>query len=425
MYIIKNALRCISRSKGLNVLIGIIVLVIAVSSCIGLSIRQAADDAKQTALDNLSVTATISFDCQSMMKEMRGETPNQAPDGSSGEPKFDRDSFKDMMNQSLSLTLEEYQKYAQADSVKDFYYTITASVNGTDSFEAVTTDTDTDTQTDTQMQSMPGDKGGKGGMMGGFGNSGDFQLTGYSGENAMTDFVDGVASITDGTVFSEGTDELNCIISEELATYNSLSVGDTVTVSNVNNETETYTLTVVGIYTDTSSNESSFGNPMMSTDPANNIYMSYNAVKSLIDKSESVATVTTDENTGRQSSTAMTGTLNATYVFADVDSYEAFETQVYELGLLKSVGLNEDEANRRVLHLSGGQQQRVAIARALSYDADIILADEPTGNLDVDTQREIMEIFKGLANAGKCVILVSHSPDVAAMCDERFELKKR
>ena len=94
------------------------------------------------------------------------------------------------------------------------------------------------------------------------------------------------------------------------------------------------------------------------------------------------------------------------------------------LELLESVGLDEDEANRRVLKLSGGQQQRVAIARALSYDPDIILADEPTGNLDRDTQKEIMDIFRELANQGKCVILVSHSPDVAAMCDERYELTK-
>ena len=92
--------------------------------------------------------------------------------------------------------------------------------------------------------------------------------------------------------------------------------------------------------------------------------------------------------------------------------------------LLDSVGLDEDEANRRVLKLSGGQQQRVAIARALSYDPDIILADEPTGNLDRDTQKEIMDIFRELANQGKCVILVSHSPDVADMCDERYELVK-
>lgn len=92
--------------------------------------------------------------------------------------------------------------------------------------------------------------------------------------------------------------------------------------------------------------------------------------------------------------------------------------------LLNSVGLNEEEANRRVLKLSGGQQQRVAIVRALSYDPEIILADEPTGNLDGDTQNEIMEIFRELANHGKCVILVSHSPKVAEMCDECYELKK-
>ena len=94
------------------------------------------------------------------------------------------------------------------------------------------------------------------------------------------------------------------------------------------------------------------------------------------------------------------------------------------LELLERVGLDEEEANRRVLKLSGGQQQRVAIARALSYDPDIILADEPTGNLDIDTQTEIMEIFRGLAAQGKCVILVSHSPDVAEMCDEKYELIK-
>ena len=94
------------------------------------------------------------------------------------------------------------------------------------------------------------------------------------------------------------------------------------------------------------------------------------------------------------------------------------------LELLEKVGLNEDEANRRVLKLSGGQQQRVAIARALSYDAQIILADEPTGNLDTATQEEIMKIFQSLAQQGKCVILVSHSPQVAAMCDEQYRLSK-
>ncbi len=100
------------------------------------------------------------------------------------------------------------------------------------------------------------------------------------------------------------------------------------------------------------------------------------------------------------------------------------EKKAKALDLLKSVGLDEDEANRRVLKLSGGQQQRVAIARALSYDAQIILADEPTGNLDEETQSEIMEIFCSLAKQGKCVILVSHSKSVAESCNARFELNR-
>ena len=108
----------------------------------------------------------------------------------------------------------------------------------------------------------------------------------------------------------------------------------------------------------------------------------------------------------------------------DVSGAKIKDKKQRALELLDSVGLDEDEANRRVLKLSGGQQQRVAIARALSYDPDIILADEPTGNLDRETQKEIMEIFRELTNQGKCVILVSHSPEVADMCDERYELVK-
>ena len=94
------------------------------------------------------------------------------------------------------------------------------------------------------------------------------------------------------------------------------------------------------------------------------------------------------------------------------------------LELLHSVGLDDDEATRRVLMLSGGQRQRVAIARAISYNPDIILADEPIGNLDTETQDEIIEIFARLRSEGKCVIIVSHSPDVAKKCDVNYELKR-
>lgn len=91
--------------------------------------------------------------------------------------------------------------------------------------------------------------------------------------------------------------------------------------------------------------------------------------------------------------------------------------------LLEKVDLDETLAKRRILKLSGGEQQRVAIARALSYDPEILLADEPTGNLDLTTQEEVMDIFSRLAHEeNKCVILVSHSPEVASAVDEVYEL---
>ncbi len=94
------------------------------------------------------------------------------------------------------------------------------------------------------------------------------------------------------------------------------------------------------------------------------------------------------------------------------------------LELLKQVGIDEKQANRRILKLSGGEQQRVAIARSLSYNPKIILADEPTGNLDQDTENDILKIFKNLAKEqNKCIIIVTHSKNVAEQVDIVFELK--
>lgn len=95
------------------------------------------------------------------------------------------------------------------------------------------------------------------------------------------------------------------------------------------------------------------------------------------------------------------------------------------LQILEKLKLTRVEAKRNVLQLSGGQQQRVAIARALASDAEIILADEPTGNLDKDTAAEIITILKESAQKfGKCVVIVTHSIAIAKAADTVFTLKK-
>jgi ABC-type antimicrobial peptide transport system, ATPase component len=103
----------------------------------------------------------------------------------------------------------------------------------------------------------------------------------------------------------------------------------------------------------------------------------------------------------------------------------ALTSKLSPLPILDRVGLNEDETKRNVLRLSGGQQQRVAIARALASEANVILADEPTGNLDEDTAADIMAILQETASElNKCVVIVTHSNELAKMADVVLRLKK-
>jgi putative ABC transport system ATP-binding protein len=91
---------------------------------------------------------------------------------------------------------------------------------------------------------------------------------------------------------------------------------------------------------------------------------------------------------------------------------------------LREVGFDEDKMNRIVSKLSGGEQQRVAIARSIATNPDLILADEPTGNLDSTTEKEIIEIFKHLAHdSNKCVIVVTHSNELEKEADVNIKLK--
>lgn len=94
------------------------------------------------------------------------------------------------------------------------------------------------------------------------------------------------------------------------------------------------------------------------------------------------------------------------------------------LEMLAKVGITEAMAKQKVLTLSGGQQQRVAIARALCCETELIVADEPTGNLDDKSSKEVITIFQNLAHdVGKCVIMVTHDLEIAKVSDVTLTLK--
>lgn len=99
------------------------------------------------------------------------------------------------------------------------------------------------------------------------------------------------------------------------------------------------------------------------------------------------------------------------------------DKKAYAYELLEKVGIDRETAGRKILKLSGGEQQRVGIARALAHEPEILIADEPTGNLDDKTEADILKIFQSLAREhGKCVILVTHSAKVAKIADVVYEI---
>lgn len=359
MYIVKNAFKSITRNKLRNILIGVIVLIISVSACVSLSIQQAAEVAKQDTLSNLSVTAQISFDRKKAMEEMQEKSGSDNEDSSDSEKSFDRGKFDFDVLQGSSLTLDDYMKYTKALQKGDsYYYSGAVSLNATGDLLPYGTGEDDDSDSSSSSKSsdsnssgsnsnsnvptppnMPsggGDSSQNGGGMGGMPfqvNQGDFSITGYSSYDAMLSMFgeDGSYKISDGEMFDETSDALECVISNELATYNNLKVGDTITLSNPKYEKETYKLKIVGIYTNSESS-SEEDNRFKMNDPANNIYMSYTAFSKIIAASEKADNKTEDSD-GNKTSAVLSENLAFTYKFASVENYEKFSTKVYDLGL--------------------------------------------------------------------------------------------
>ena len=334
MFVLKNAWRSVVRNAGRNILIVVIVAVIAAAATVGLAIRNAAQNARETGLSSTTVTATIDMDRDKMMSAA------QSSQSSSSDGKPDKDAMRKALDQS-SLTLAEYRKYAKASSVPvTTYYTQTTSVNATDGFQPVETSTSNSEKNSSASHSAAqgasdshGGEGMPGGQGGGFGGmtSGDFSLVGFSSDAAVSNAPNGSFTMARGKVFGYGSgSDGQVIISQALAKFNGLKVGSTVTVEDLSGSDTTYKLTVVGIYKNSTSADTGSHGPMggTSSDPDNAIYTSVSTLKKL--------GLSTDSSDAADSSTQTSASrtqLSFAYVLGSKSDYETFVSDVKKAGL--------------------------------------------------------------------------------------------
>jgi len=304
MYIVKNALKSISRSKGRNILIGIIIMVIAVSSCIALSIRNSANEIVSKEKQSFIITATVGVNRQAL----RSTTQSGGTD------------MRTLMESIPALTVDQLKSYANSKYVKSLDYNVTTSMDSSN-IAAVSNSTAASSVSSSSTSSSGSSsrpQGGFGGDMGGT-SAGSFRVTGYSSTAAMTNFVNGTYKITSGAVFSDSDTSNDCVISDELASADSLKVGSTITLTNPNAATQAHTFKVVGIYTNTSTNDGSQMN--LFSNSANTIITNYTAANNMITASAST------------SATKLSSQINSTFNLASSDSFDAFKAEVATKGL--------------------------------------------------------------------------------------------
>ena len=356
MFIFKYALKSISRSFGRNILIGIIVFMIATAACVAMSIQQAANKAAANTLKGMNISAQINID--------RDYVYNKASEnaGSTDRSALMPEITSLMKEYAIDLEdMDEYCKIKKDDGsnlVKDHYYNASISINGesiekydltasdssdsTSATEAATAPTVVDPQGKTiEAPSAPVAPEEPQQME----QQGDFSLIGYSSYAAMEDFGededDSTCKMTSGSMFEDNTSEYVCIVEENLATFNDLALDDSITLVNPNNEDETYELSVVGIYKNSSSSS------VNGVDPANTIITSYAVVKDIETKSEetngdasSDDSKTTDDSDDDEDSKVLQSQFTGTFVFGSVDDYYQFKEEVSAKAV--EAGLDED-----------------------------------------------------------------------------------
>lgn len=326
MYIFKNAWRNITRNKGRNILIGIIVIVISAACSITLAIRESASDIVKAYQEKNKIEATIGMNRNALMESFKGEDD---------EDKKSQEDMINAFNDIEDISLDEIKNYGDSKYVTSYYYTYSLSVDADDIDEAtdslVKETTETTTNTTTKQFQGGGFPGGPMGDGGGYSTTrettkkttekiynekaqdGAFTLIGYDSYESMSDFISGDYTITDGEVSSDFNSN-NVVISEELASLNDLEVGDTITFVDPKSTKKTYEATITGIYkenTDSASDMSS-----MFSNSANEIITNINFIQTILDA---------DDN--------LSATITPTFIIKDSDSVEKFSEEVSEKGL--------------------------------------------------------------------------------------------
>ena len=341
MYILKNAWISITRNKGRNILIAIIVTVIAAACAVTLSIKNAAEKIVTSYEEKYQIEATIGMDRSALNDFMKGKASEDTD-----EETTDAEKKIEAFNNRDTITVDEIKEYGDSKYVSSYYYVYEVNMNANDLEKATssltkeTTTTTTDTETKTWSDRPSGFPGGS--SSGGSSTTkrttekkteiigtqgGDYTIKGYSSYESMTEFVNGSYTVNDGgTAITDFTATNECMISSELAELNELSVGDTITLVNPDNKKLTYELTIVGIYTD-------------SSEDSNNMSSMYsNSANTIIVSAATVEAITNDDEDLRV-------TVTPTFILTGSDVVDAFSEEVSEKGLSEyyTVTTNIDE----------------------------------------------------------------------------------
>ena len=302
MYILKNAVKNTTRNKSKNILICIIITVITICSCITLSIYKAGTNLVTTYKKTNSLEVSLNLDMQKLRSASNEE----------------KSSFS-------SISVDDIKNYANSSLIKDYYYTLEASLSS-NSINPV----EDNKKPSNNEEDKPSDQNEEKKKF----NMGDFRITAYSNFAYLSDFTDGNKKITSGKMVTGSSNENEIVISSSLASTNNLKVGDEVTFTLSDNEEETFTYKVIGIYSST--NEQSDNNfmQMNALNEANQIYANLSSIENILKKQDNDNDKLIDSNG-----------LQAKFYLNKNSDLKKFEKEVKNKGLSKyyNVDTNENE----------------------------------------------------------------------------------